>query len=99
MCRLPTMYTPPTALMLVFGLPLQPDTLIARTDTRELDHHLVQTLWWGIFNNPEERATTPCGVADPFVAAVEPQVLAGVAHQFRSNRLPRPTGHTSNRMF
>ncbi len=50
--------------------------LITRTDSRELTPGHVQTLWWVIFNNPEECATTPCGLDDLFVDAVEAACLA-----------------------
>jgi hypothetical protein len=47
------------------------DRLITRTNSRELTPGHVQTLWWVIFNNPDECATTPCGMGDLFVDEVE----------------------------
>jgi hypothetical protein len=37
-----------------------------RTNTAELDHHHVMTLWWVIFNNPEYCQGEACGEADLF---------------------------------
>ena len=46
------------------------DTLSTRTETRELDHGHVQTLWWVVFNNPEEcehgQGPVACGELDLF---------------------------------
>lgn len=50
--------------------------LATRTDTRELTPGHVVTLWWVVFNNPDECATSPCGLGDLFVEAVEAACLA-----------------------
>ncbi len=42
------------------------DSLHTRTDTRDLDHGHVVTLWWVIFNHPEKCAGDGCGEADLF---------------------------------
>lgn len=42
------------------------ESLHTRTDTRDLDRGHVITLWWVIFNNPEECAGEACGEADLF---------------------------------
>jgi hypothetical protein len=46
------------------------DTLATRTDTRDLDHRHVMTLWWVIFNHPEHCAhgegDMSCGEGDLF---------------------------------
>ena len=60
------------------------DTLFTRTDTRELDHRHVMTLWWVIFNHPEYCAhgegDLACGEGDLFDApdgptGVEPSCI------------------------
>lgn len=50
--------------------------LVTRTDSAELTPGHVETLWWVIFNNPEECATAPCGLGDLFDPAVEAACLA-----------------------
>lgn len=50
--------------------------LVTRTDSAELAPGHVETLWWVIFNNPEECATAPCGLGDLFDPAVEAACLA-----------------------
>jgi hypothetical protein len=46
------------------------DALLTRTDTRELDHGHVLTLWWVVFNHPENcehgAGEVACGEADLF---------------------------------
>jgi hypothetical protein len=46
------------------------DTLFTRTDTRDLDHRHVMTLWWVIFNHPEHcehgQGDLSCGEGDLF---------------------------------
>ena len=46
------------------------DTLATRTDTRDLDHRHVMTLWWIVFNNPEYcehgEGDAACGEGDLF---------------------------------
>lgn len=42
------------------------DAIQTRTNTAELDHHHVMTLWWVIFNNPEYCQGGACGEADLF---------------------------------
>jgi hypothetical protein len=61
------------------GLHRQADGIRVRTHTAELSHGDVVTLWWVIFNNPEECAG-PCGEADLFdgpegPTGVEPSCL------------------------
>lgn len=51
------------------------DSLRTRTNTRDLDHGHVITLWWVIFNNPDECAGEGCGEADLFNPAVEPSCV------------------------
>jgi hypothetical protein len=52
------------------------DGLATRTDTRELTPGHVVTLWWVVFNNPGECATSPCGLDDLFDEDVEAACLA-----------------------
>lgn len=52
------------------------DDLATRTDTRELTPGHVVTLWWIVFNNPDECATSPCGLPDLFDDDVEAACLA-----------------------
>lgn len=46
------------------------DALLTRTDTRELDHGHVMTLWWVVFNHPEHcqhgDGEVACGEGDLF---------------------------------
>lgn len=46
------------------------DALSTRTDTRDLDHNHVVTLWWVVFNNPEHcqhgEGPVACGEGDLF---------------------------------
>lgn len=77
------------------------DTLSTRTDTRDLDHGHVMTLWWVVFNNPDEcehgEPPAACGEADLFNdanEAVKPScvyadgsVVGGNGHARFSDRL------------
>lgn len=57
------------------GLTRTSDALMTRTHTAELPHGHVVTLWWIIFNNPDEcneGAGPPCGLPDLFAPAVQP---------------------------
>jgi hypothetical protein len=52
------------------------DALMTRTDTRELDHHHAMTLWWVIFNHPDEceygEKGAACGLGDVMAAVAAP---------------------------
>jgi len=57
------------------GLTRTSDGLMTRTHTAELPHLHVMTMWWIIFNNPDqcnEGDGPPCGLMDLFDPAVEP---------------------------
>lgn len=51
------------------------DQLGVKLHTTGLIHHHVMTLWWVIFNNPDECESTPCGMPDLFDEDVQPACL------------------------
>ncbi len=51
------------------------DQLAVKLQTTGLVHNQVITLWWVIFNYPDECQGTPCGMEDLFDADVQPACL------------------------
>lgn len=51
------------------------DQLGVKIHTTGLIHHQAITLWWVIFNNPEECSEGACGEPDLFNPAVEPSCI------------------------
>ena len=87
------------------------DVLSTRTDTRQLDHRQVMTLWWVVFNHPEHcefgEGELACGEGDLFdgpdgPTGVEPScvyadgsIVGGNGHARFADRLPVGEGRDS----
>jgi len=56
------------------------DAILMHVSTSDLDPGAAYTVWWVIFNNPEECATTPCTIADIIDPARRAATEVAVGH-------------------
>ncbi|GAA4868651.1 hypothetical protein [Luteimonas vadosa] len=67
----------------------------ARWSSLGLPKGSAVTLWFVVFNNPAECATTPCGAPDLFNPAVQGDFLLGGGHVIGANGMANFGGHLS----